>query len=50
MLDAGREGHWGLAGMRERLEALGGRFAVHRSDGGVRVEGILPLAQERIVA
>jgi two-component system sensor histidine kinase UhpB len=42
--------HTGLAGMRERMEALGGRFAVHRSDGGVRVEGILPLAQERIVA
>jgi len=42
--------HTGLAGMRERMEALGGGFAVHRSDGGVRVEGILPLTQERIVA
>ena len=40
----------GLAGMRERIEALGGRFVVHQSGGGVRVTGLLPLAQERIVA
>ncbi len=43
-------GHAGLAGMRERIEALGGRFVVHQSGGGVRVTGLLPLAQERIVA
>jgi two-component system sensor histidine kinase UhpB len=43
-------GHAGLAGMRERIQALGGRFVVHQSGGGVRVVGILPLAQERVVA
>jgi two-component system sensor histidine kinase UhpB len=43
-------GHAGLAGMRERIEALNGRFVVQQSGGGVRVVGILPLAQERIVA
>jgi signal transduction histidine kinase len=36
--------------MRERIQALNGRFVVHPSDGGVRVTGILPLVQERIVA
>lgn len=43
-------GHAGLAGMRERIHALNGRFIVHQSNGGVRVVGILPIAQERIVA
>ena len=43
-------GHGGLANMRERIQALGGRFIVHQSDGGVRITGILPLASERIVA
>ena len=43
-------GHAGLAGMRERIEALGGRFVVHLSSGGVRVTGLLPLTRERIVA
>jgi len=43
-------GHSGLAGMRERIEALNGRFVVRQSPVGVRVAGILPLAQERIVA
>ena len=43
-------GHAGLAGMRERIQALNGRFVVHQSGGGVRVVGVLPLAQERIVA
>lgn len=43
-------GSSGLAGMRERVQALNGRFIVHQSDGGVRVVGILPIAQERIVA
>ncbi len=43
-------GHAGLAGMRERIQALNGQFVVHQSGGGVRVSGILPLAQERIVA
>ena len=43
-------GHAGLAGMRERIQALNGQFVVHQSNGGVRVSGKLPLAQERIVA
>ncbi|HVW72922.1 MAG TPA: sensor histidine kinase [Rhizomicrobium sp.] len=43
-------GHAGLAGMRERIQALNGRFVVHQSGGGVRVSGVLPLAQERSVA
>jgi two-component system, NarL family, sensor histidine kinase UhpB len=43
-------GHSGLAGMRERIQALNGRFVVHQSGGGVRVVGVLPIAQERIVA
>jgi len=36
--------HLGLAGMRERVESLGGRFEVHTSAGqGTRVIGWLPL-------
>ena len=42
--------HSGLAGMRERIEALNGRFVVRQSPVGVRIMGILPLVQERIVA
>jgi two-component system sensor histidine kinase UhpB len=43
-------GHAGLAGMRERIQALNGRFVVHQTNGGVRVVGVLPIAPERIVA
>lgn len=43
-------GHAGLVGMRERVQALNGHFVVHQSDSGVLVSGVLPLAQERIVA
>ena len=43
-------GHAGLAGMRERIQALNGRFVVHQSNGGVRVTGVLPIAQVRVVA
>ena len=28
ILQSGREGHWGLSGMRERAEGLGGRLSV----------------------
>jgi signal transduction histidine kinase len=36
--------HLGLAGMRERVESLGGRFEVHTSAGqGTRIIGWLPL-------
>ena len=38
-------GHSGLAGMRERIQALNGRFVVHQSGGGVRVVGVLPIAR-----
>ena len=31
MLDAGREGHWGLAGMRERATKIGGLFKISSS-------------------
>lgn len=40
-----RPGHFGVAGMRERAEALGGTLAVESpAEGGVRVSAILPLA------
>ena len=42
-------GHAGLVGMRERIQALNGHFVMHQSDSGVRVSGVLPLAQEWIV-
>jgi len=31
MLDAGREGHWGLAGMSERATKIGGLFKISSS-------------------
>jgi signal transduction histidine kinase len=35
---------WGLAGMRERVEALGGEFALRSSPGlGTTVEAVMPL-------
>jgi len=37
--------HLGLAGMRERVESLGGRFEVQTTSGqGTRIIGWLPLA------
>jgi len=45
---AEREGHMGLAGMRERIAALGGSVRVGRGTadgrGGARLEVRLPLA------
>jgi signal transduction histidine kinase/ligand-binding sensor domain-containing protein len=39
LLDTGRPGHFGLRGMRERSEQIGGRFRVHSRPGrGVSVE------------
>jgi signal transduction histidine kinase/ligand-binding sensor domain-containing protein len=39
MAQSGREGHWGLSGMRERAEAIGGRLAVRsRAGAGTEVE------------
>jgi hypothetical protein len=43
VLRSGREGHWGLPGMRERAEKIGGRFAVRSSPrGGTEVELVVP--------
>ncbi|HEX3660145.1 MAG TPA: two-component regulator propeller domain-containing protein [Acidobacteriaceae bacterium] len=45
VLDAGREGHWGLAGMRERSESIGGTLRLRsRLGAGTEVELIVPQA------
>jgi len=39
----GREGHWGLAGMRERARNIGARFEVWSQAGaGTEIEIIVP--------
>jgi signal transduction histidine kinase len=39
------DGHLGLAGMRERISALGGRVEVHAAPGaGVAIEIRVPIA------
>jgi signal transduction histidine kinase len=43
VLQAGRDGHWGLTGMRERAEGIGGRLKVwSRADAGTEVELSIP--------
>ena len=43
MLDEGREGHWGLPGMRERAKAIGGQLEVWSEQGaGTEVELTIP--------
>jgi signal transduction histidine kinase len=43
VLRKGREGHWGLAGMRERAERIGARLKVRsRMSAGTRVELCVP--------
>ena len=44
MASAGRRpGHWGLVGMRERAERIGGLLAIDSQPGqGTRVRALLP--------
>jgi ligand-binding sensor domain-containing protein/signal transduction histidine kinase len=43
LIQAGREGHWGLPGMRERSERIGAQFRIwSRSERGTRVELSIP--------
>ena len=43
VLQTGREGHWGLAGMRERAESIGARLKVwSRAQAGTEVELVIP--------
>lgn len=41
--ESARDGHLGIAGMRERTEILGGSFSISSSEGGTMVEVRLPL-------
>ena len=40
---ASRSGHYGLRGMRERLEGLGGTLTMHSNGSGTLVEACLPI-------
>ncbi len=43
VLHSGREGHWGLAGMRERADGIGARLRVmSRAEAGTEVELTVP--------
>ena len=43
LLQSGREGHWGLAGMRERAKRIGGRLQIWSgADTGTEVELSVP--------
>ncbi len=43
VLQSGRDGHWGLAGMRERAESIGARLKVwSRTNAGTEVELSIP--------
>lgn len=43
VLRSGRDGHWGLSGMRERAERIGARFTIrNRGEGGTEVELSIP--------
>lgn len=45
--DQHRDGHYGITGMRERVEALGGLFSLApRPDGGTIVRARVPLTEE----
>lgn len=43
VLQSGKDGHWGLAGMRERAESIGARLRVwSREHAGTEVELVIP--------
>jgi signal transduction histidine kinase len=43
LANGGRRGHWGLAGMRERANRIGGRLTIwSRSGAGAEIELVLP--------
>jgi signal transduction histidine kinase/ligand-binding sensor domain-containing protein len=43
VLQSGRQGHWGLSGMRERAEQMGARLRLwSRADAGTEVELFIP--------
>lgn len=43
VLRTGREGHWGLSGMRERAKRMGGRLTVRsRAGSGTEIELVVP--------
>ena len=43
VLQSGRDGHWGLSGMRERAETIGARLTVRsRAAAGTEVELLVP--------
>ncbi len=43
VLNSGREGHWGLVGMRERAERIGAKFRIWSGDHtGTEIELIVP--------
>lgn len=43
VLESGRDGHWGLSGMRERAEMIGARLTVRsRAAAGTEVELLVP--------
>ena len=42
VLHSGRDGHWGLSGMRERAEKIGAKLKVLSNDEGTDVELLIP--------